>query len=493
MKIVFDAGVAQITEATPELVEKIKEHCLKWIDKSVEYQNIFGSSRGGNLDPVKYVFDDSNNTFPSGLVPEVCGRLDNWGEQYEVSFSYKPFTARKDIPMPEWAWEHQKSIVANVLDYRRCVVQSPTASGKTSSIGMILEKFPNRKCLVLLHQIDLMVDLQERLEEYLNEEIGFVGDGKKNWQRITVGSSATLGRLNKAGECKYAKELADIEVLIFDECHHYANNTGLTISSACRNTSYRVGLSATTEMENGSGLILEGVIGPTTLVIPDTLMADLGVIHKPNVLFVPVPDPDLDLPAGNNKLRKPDRRLVVQKAIIENDYRNSLIADIVAFFIENQQNSQGSVLILVEDVLNSHADRIAGFLRERGIESDYIDGSSHSATRKRVLSSYKDGGLKVLLATRILNEGQDVPLIELVVNACGGSGQRGIVQKVGRALRTDKSGRKLRAVIIDCFDEEKHYLRSNSLSRMRHLNNRYPDCARKVTMEELYALLQTNA
>lgn len=483
MEIHLNAGLARFINIDFDIEEKLKEYCFKWVDRSIQMQNLY--SKGPQRDPIKYCYDEVSKSFQSGLIPRVCSLLIDWDVPYIIKFDYEGFTARSDIETPDWAWDHQRKIIDDLMTYRRSVCQSPTASGKSSSISLIIEKFPERQILVVLHQLDLIYDLATKIEQYIEEPVGIIGGGKTNWQRITVGSAASLKR---HAEGKFKDRLNGIEVLIFDECHHYANNTGLTISKACPNTSYRCGLSATIAQEDGSDILLEGVIGPTFTVIPDTTMVELGVIHRPDVYFIEVEDPKLNLPVAEG-LNKPERYKVVEAAIINNLQRNQLIVDIVKAF-KDAKNNQGCALVLVEDVKNGHGDKIVDLLAEQDVEAISIKGETSLAARQEILDTFKVGGLKVLVATRILNEGKDVPLLELVINAAGGSGKRGIIQKVGRALRTDPTGKKTRAIIVDFWDMEPNYLNNNSRSRMKHLNSRHPECARLTTLDELYATFQ---
>ena len=480
MEIHLDAARATLINCEKKDIAGIKEHCLKWIDKSIEMQNYYNQGRY-DQDPVKYCYDPVRNSFPTGLLPRVVDYLDRWEIPYTLKFTYDPFTVTEMPETPDWAWDHQKQIINDLLDYRRCIIKSPTASGKSSSIGMIVEKFTNKSIIVVLHQIDLILDLQEKLEDYLEEEVGIIGNGKKQWKRVTVCSARSL--YNGAAS-KFKAKLEACDVLIFDECHHYANKTGEAISDACKNTSYRIGLSATPHIESGADPVLEGVIGPITTVIPDTVMVELGIIHRPDVYFIPVPDPELSLPTMPG-IGKPERFKVVEGAIINNDYRNQLIVDIVKAFKESK-NNQGCVLTVIEDVKNGHGDKLTALLEAAGVPTISIQGKTKITKRQEVLADFKQGELVSLVATRILNEGKDVPLLELVINAAGGSGERGIIQKVGRALRKDATGRKTRAIIVDFLDEEPYYLHRNSISRMKHLNNRHPGCARVATLEDLY-------
>lgn len=482
MKIVFNGARARFVGYDNPTIALIKEHALKWIDQSIEQQNRF--SQGRYRDPVKYCYNKKDKSFPTGLLPRVLEFLQSNNIQHELVFDFNCKTLKNEEPIPDWAYPHQRDIVDFLVNYRRTIVSAPTASGKSSAISFIVEKFREFNTLIVLHQNDLIYDLKDSLEDYLDEEVGIVTGSKKHvWKEVTVaGCSMLRNRLEE-----YKEQLEKVDLLIFDECHHYANDTGEKISNACINTSYRLGLSATPDQQTGANLVLEGVIGSIYHHIPDNVMVDLGVIHKPDVHFIEIPDPRLRLDC-DPATGKPPRPLVVEAAIINYEYRNDLACEIVNHYLKHNPKG-GGVLVLVEDVKNRHGVRIVDGLADFDIKSKFIWGGTKVDERQSVIQEFKSGELPVLVATRILNEGKDVPSIELALNLAGGSGERGIVQKLGRTLRKDKSGRKTRSIFVDFMDNEPYYLANNSYKRMRHLNARFPGCAKVTELEDLYALL----
>jgi superfamily II DNA or RNA helicase len=311
--------------------------------------------------------------------------------------------------------------------------------------------------------------------------VGRIGGGHADWQRVTVSTGKSL-LLHAKG--KYAKEMKEVNVLIFDECHNFGNVTGNTISEACYNTAYRLGISATVQREDGSDIVLEGVIGPRALTISDTVMVDLNVIHKPQLYFLEVPNPRLRLkltPGAN----KPERNDVYEAGLVFYEARNKIIIDIAEAFLKNK-HYQGLALILVDRI--AHGELLQQKFTERGYTVPYIHGSS-GANRQNIIEEFRSGKLRCLIASRILNEGEDVPMLELVINAGGGSGKRGIIQKTGRGLRKDATGTKKEAIIVDFYDNEPNYLSNNSEARIHNINERHPGCVTRIKPAEFLKLL----
>ena len=478
VKIIYDAAEATLIGVDLALAELIKETCLKWIDKSIEIQNQMWRSRGLTpSSPVKYCFDRQENKFPTGLVPRVLTYL----LKREITFELENLVSYKEpteYSFPSWGWEHQQKILDTCLENTHCIIQSPTASGKSTSISILVDNFQKHNVLIVVPSINLAQNLVTDLQNKLDLEIGLVGGGKESWQRVTVGVGRGLANKSKA---EYASRMSQVDVLIVDEVHNYGNETGIKISKGCRNTSHRVGLSATVLREDGSSLVLEGVVGPTLLVIPDTLMVGLGVIHKPLGYFIPVESHTKGkFPA---LAEKPAQADVYNLGIVHNETRNSLIVEIALRFL--QEGNQGSILILVEQVV--HGDLIQKLFWDAGLEVPFVYGETKAELRSGMVTKFKQGEVQVLIASRILNEGEDIPRLELMINAAGGSSKKLMIQKTGRALRKDKSNVKTRAIIVDFLDNDAYYLNNNSRTRMRNLNDRHPNSAVVSTLEELYA------
>lgn len=472
----FDAANTFLLNVPDEVEDRINAE-LMWYDRSVEYQNNINRHRGFKpKDARRYCYNSKNKSFPTGLIPRVCTLLDSLDVPYELERLYEGITPN-DVDLPAHAWKHQRDIIDTLLSNYRGLAGSPTASGKSTSISFIINKFLDKNVLIVVPKITLVRNVAQDIEKVCGIEVGRIGGGKEEWKNITV---STAKSLSLYADSKYKDILQDMDVLIFDEVHNYSNKTGEIISNACPNTTYRFGLSATLNLENGSELVLEGIVGPKVIVVPDPVMVDLDVIHRPEMYFIQVPSPKLklDIPKG---MDKPPRDDVYTQGLVEYKLRNNLVVEVLKTFLE--QEKRGCALILVERC--NHGHMLVDLCKKEDIDIEFIWGNTPAEHRFEVLDKFKSGELKCLIASSILNEGEDLPLLELVINAGGGSGERGIVQKVGRGLRKDKTETKLRALIVDFYDLEEYYLEANSHKRMLNINKRHPGCASIVNLDEV--------
>ena len=101
------------------------------------------------------------------------------------------------------------------------------------------------------------------------------------------------------------------------------------------------------------------------------------------------------------------------------------------------------------------ANKIVKKLGQAGIASGAIHGNKSQTARQKALGDFKDGNLKVLIATDIAARGIDVDNLSLVVNFDLPNVPETYVHRIGRTGRADASG----IAISFCDRDERPYLR----------------------------------
>ncbi len=98
------------------------------------------------------------------------------------------------------------------------------------------------------------------------------------------------------------------------------------------------------------------------------------------------------------------------------------------------------------------ANRLAEQLSDDGIESSAIHGNKSQAARTRALRQFKDGAVRVLVATDIAARGLDIDRLPHVVNYELPHVPEDYVHRIGRTARAGQEGH---AISLVCVDEEK--------------------------------------
>jgi ATP-dependent RNA helicase RhlE len=102
------------------------------------------------------------------------------------------------------------------------------------------------------------------------------------------------------------------------------------------------------------------------------------------------------------------------------------------------------------------ADRVVEFLQKHGIASAALHGNKSQNARERALSAFKDGKLRVLVATDIAARGIDIERLSHVINYEVPNTPESYVHRIGRSGRAGTTG----AALSFCDAEERPYLRS---------------------------------
>ena len=118
-----------------------------------------------------------------------------------------------------------------------------------------------------------------------------------------------------------------------------------------------------------------------------------------------------------------------------------------------EQRPDDSVLVFSRT--KHGANKIVKKLDQVGIRSAAIHGNKSQTARQKALGSFKDGKLKVLVATDIAARGIDVDSLSLVVNYDLPNVSETYVHRIGRTGRANASG----IALSFCMAEERPYLR----------------------------------
>jgi ATP-dependent RNA helicase RhlE len=124
------------------------------------------------------------------------------------------------------------------------------------------------------------------------------------------------------------------------------------------------------------------------------------------------------------------------------------------FFLEHIVKEYPDSKILVFVRTKVRAERVAKALERVNISCQTIHGDKEQDERSQVMSNFKSGINKVLVATDVSARGIDVPNVEIVVNYDLPDVSENYVHRVGRTGRGDKKG----MAISFCSQEERPIL-----------------------------------
>ena len=134
------------------------------------------------------------------------------------------------------------------------------------------------------------------------------------------------------------------------------------------------------------------------------------------------------------------------------------------YFVEKENKPSLLLHVLKDDNVKSAlvftrtkhgADKVVKFLNRANIEAEAIHGEKSQSARQRALSMFKNGDLRVLVATDIASRGIDINELSHVINFELPNIPESYVHRIGRTGRAGASG----VALSFCDSEERAYLK----------------------------------
>ncbi len=140
------------------------------------------------------------------------------------------------------------------------------------------------------------------------------------------------------------------------------------------------------------------------------------------------------------------RNIAHSVAFIEMDDKRFFLARLI------EENPDSKILVFVRTKVR--AERVSKALERAGIQSITIHGGKDQHDRLDVMKQFREGTVKILIATDVSARGIDIPDVDQVVNYDLPEVAENYVHRVGRTGRADKKG----LAVSFCSPEEKPIL-----------------------------------
>lgn len=199
-------------------------------------------------------YNSKLNIIPSGLIPYLQIYYDKAKIKYETidmrkyPIYDKDWIAQDSIRMGvKDARPYQIEAVRAILKYRGGIIKSATGTGKSMIIAMILRAYHKSNIVVMFDKKSLIHQTRENLINdfgFKEEEIGVIqGENFEDNKRITLLSVQSYEKAQHI--------FPKIRVIMTDETHTTGRSpTAEKIIFSCQNASVKIGLTATTEIDN---------------------------------------------------------------------------------------------------------------------------------------------------------------------------------------------------------------------------------------------------
>lgn len=365
------------------------------------------------------------------------------------------------------ARDYQQEAVRAFLQHGSGQVILPTGAGKSYVAHLIMAQL-QRPTLIVVPTLDLMHQWYVGLlAAFELDEVGLIGGGYHDVRPVTV----TTYDSSWIHMPRYGDRFA---LVIFDECHHLP---GPTYQQAARAmlAPWRLGLSATPEREDGAEAVNEALIGPIVYrrgirELRGDFLAEYD-IEEIRVHFT-----------EDERERYEEARATYLNFIRANriamggpqgwgrfvQLSSRSAAGRMAMRAYRAQRalalSSDEKLAVVARLLEKHADdRVIIFTNDNDtvytlahrLLLPAITHRTPTKERKVILEKFREGTWPVVVTSKVLNEGVDVPEARVAIVLSGSGTVREHVQRLGRILRHEEGKRAiLYELITDATVEE---------------------------------------
>ncbi len=366
-------------------------------------------------------------------------------------------------PMP-----HQKdALTAWCNGNKRGVIEMPTGSGK-SFLAMLAINIVKRPTIIIAPTIDLMQQWATGLEKSFDCQVGMLGGGSKNIQDITVSTYDSAVIMTEFIGNRFG-------FIIFDECHHLPSSVNKQI--AIMNIApYRLALTATLEREDGGENLLYNIVGPLLYNVHiDDLEGNVLSEYQTEQIHLALEEDELNEYEINRKIyinfvranginfsNKSGWSQFIIQCSRQMNGREAMNAYLMQKKIARSGRSK--IKKLWELIMQHSSERIIIFTAENDSAYEigknfYLPVITHrtkAIERKDFLEKFRSGEYPILVTSKVLNEGVDVPEASVGIIVSGSGSIREHVQRLGRILRRKKDGKQaiLYELISDGTSEE---------------------------------------
>ena len=429
-------------------------------------------------------------------------------------------------------YDYQMRTVQQLLKHGRGIAQVATGGGK-SKIAKLCVARVNRMTLFVTTRGVLMYQMKKAFEKDMGRKVGVVGDGvweprsginvamvqtlvarlsqtsleievnklierrakfeekvlsdlkaamvKRKLDRTTMlnrlakqkkeleRSRMTNAEIGKQAKLKVEEQdkirtrtlrfLEMVEFVIGEEAHEAGGNSYYEILRHCKNAHYRLALTATPFMRADAedNMRLMAAFGPILIQVTEKELIDKGILATPYFKYI-------DLPAPKQLFKTTAWDRAYRIGITENQARNEMIV------METRRGARLGLPVMILVQRKSHGKDLLDRLHAAGVTAEFILGESTQENREAALARLGSGAIQALIGTTILDVGVDVPAVGMVILAGGGKAEVALRQRIGRGLRSKKSGPNI-AFVIDFTDNGNQHLRDHANQRRAIIEN----------------------
>ena len=359
---------------------------------------------------------------------------------------------------------YQEEAVKVALKSSRAILLSPTGSGKSYIIYLIMKYYMSMleekgKILIIVPTTSLVEQMYSDFESYgmLVENAChriYSGKDKNTNKRVIISTWQSIYKYPK-------KWFEQFGMVIGDECHGFKSKSLSSIMNKATEAKYRFGTTGTLDGTQTHKLVLEGLFGPVYKVTTTKQLQDNDTLAPLDIKVLLLQYPE--------EVRKNFGKQTYQQEIdfiIGNPARNRLIRNLAL-------DAKGNTLVLFNRV-DAHGKPLYEMINNKAEEgrkiffvSGEVDTSDREAIRKIV---EKQTNAIIVASLGTFSTGINIRNLHNIIFASPSKSQIKVLQSIGRGLRKSDDGRETK--LFDVADDlhwksQRNYTLLHSAERVK--------------------------
>ena len=427
--------------------------------KGIQYSPKYKAAKG------KWSGDTHLYNMPSGkILSGLFWHVVKFAEDNELNIVYNYVPTKENISLddtisfidklnihahgnPIEVYDYQIEAVHHTLKHSRALLLSPTSSGKSNIIYMLVMAYLRKKKRILIAVPNTML-VNQLIGDFVDYSSQISWDAEKACTSVFYGSEKDFGKEVVIGTWQSLVKLAPayletFDVIIADEAHGFKADVVSGLIKSCKNAKVRIGTTGTLDGKVLSAIYLQGLFGAIHKTISIRELIDSGRVATPIIHCAALEYPA----AAYEHVNMKEYQEEIDWLVTNNERMK---------FITNLANkTKGNTLVLFQFV-DKHGKPLYEMMKThlKNKQIVYISGETNIDDREDIKELFKNHDNLVLIASYgTFSTGVSILNIMNLILASPVKSRIKLWQSIGRILRLCYG--KTHANIFDISDKLK--------------------------------------
>jgi superfamily II DNA or RNA helicase len=347
----------------------------------------------------------------------------------------------KSLNLPHEVRDYQLKSFIQAIRNRRILLLSPTASGKSLILYLIVRflQQEHKRGLLIVPTTSLVEQMYSDFESYGYDSDEhchrqYAGKEKHTRKFLTITTWQSIYKNEK-------EWFEQFDFVLGDEAHQFKAKSLTTILSGCTNARYRIGTTGTLDGTQTHRLVLEGLFGPVYRATSTSELIDKGQLasFKIKCLILKYPDPICKEARSWDYNHEMDY-------IVANKARNEFIRNLTL-------SLKGNSLVLFQFV-EKHGKQLYDIIKEDAGKRKvfFVFGGTDVEVRESVRSiTERENDAIIVASYGTFSTGVNIRNLHNIIFASPSKSRVRNLQSIGRGLRLGDN--KEEATLFDIADD----------------------------------------